>query len=89
MSRNGRSNENGRFDEVNSNRVNVPVLDDLGEFSQIRQSEISLAELTILTKFKSNLSKRNQLGGFDDFNEFSLLHAAFVDTHLLPPGAHQ
>ena len=48
MSRNARSRENGRFDEISSNGVNVRGFDDFGEFfSQDRQSEISSAELTV------------------------------------------
>ena len=58
------SNENGRFDEISSNRVNVDGFYDFVGFDG----------LTI----QSTSSKRNQLGGFDDFGEFSpfsLLHA--------------
>ena len=51
MSRNARRNENGRFDEISPNRVNVNRFDDYREL-------------------KSNLSKWNQLGGIDDFDEF-------------------
>ena len=60
---------------------------DLTIFRQICDSENSLTELiilTILTNFKQNSSRRNQLGGFDDFKEFSpfwLLHA-FLDSLL-------
>ena len=32
MSRNARSRENGRFDEISSNGVNVRGFDDFGEF---------------------------------------------------------
>ena len=51
MSRNARRNENGRFDEISPNRVNVNRFDDYSEL-------------------QSNLSKWNQLGGIDDFDEF-------------------
>ena len=51
LSRNARENENNRFDEISSNRVNVYRFDDHGESSQMRRSEISLAELTTLTNF--------------------------------------
>ena len=62
MSRNARSNENGRFYEISSHRVNVNGFEDFCEF-------------------QLNSSKRNQLGGFDNFDEFSpfsLLYA-FLD----------
>ena len=62
-----RSNENGRFDEISSSRVNVDGFYDFVGFDG----------LTI----QSTSSKRNQLGGFDDFggfSPFSLLHA-FLD----------
>ena len=59
MSRNARSNENGKFDETLSNRVNVHGIDDFGEFL-------------------SNSSKRNQLGGMDEFSPSWLLQS-FLD----------
>ena len=53
MSRNACSNENGRFDKFLSNGVNVHVMfGNLANFSQICQSQISLADLTILTNFR-------------------------------------
>lgn len=52
MSRNAQSNLKVRIDKISSNQVNVDGFDAFGEFSQIRQSEISLADLTILTSFR-------------------------------------
>ena len=55
MSRNARSYvyENGRFNEISSNLVNIYGFGDIGEFfSRIRQSEISLVDLKILTNFR-------------------------------------
>ena len=46
MSRNARSNSKVRIDKISSNQVNVDGLNAFGEFSQIRQSEISSADLT-------------------------------------------
>ena len=52
MSRNAQSNLKVRIDKISSNQVNVDGFYAFGEFSQIRQSEISLADLTILTSFR-------------------------------------
>ena len=60
LSRNARENENNRFDEISSNRVNVYRFDDHGES-------------------QSNASKRNQLGGINDFDEFLV---KFLKTEL-------
>lgn len=46
MSRNARSNSKVRIDKISSNQVNVDGLNTFDEFSQIRQSEISSADLT-------------------------------------------
>lgn len=55
--RNARGDRNGRFNEMLSNRVVVHMdLTILTNCSQIRQSEISLADLMILTNFLSFLS---------------------------------
>lgn len=60
MSRNSHSNENDKVYETkeffSSNRVNIHGFDDLANFRQICDSEISLAELMILT-ILTNFSK--------------------------------
>ena len=81
MSRNLRSNENGRYDESSSNRKNVHVFDNFGEFQLNLSKRNQLGGIDDFEEIQSNSSKQNQLCGFDDFIEFlsfSVLHA-FLD----------
>ena len=51
VSRNARSNKNGRFDKTKQMFMDLTILVN---FSQISQREISLADLMILTNFFCN-----------------------------------
>lgn len=56
-----------------------------GRFTKIHQSEWTFMDLTILANFSQFRQSGNQLGGFDDFDEyspFSLLHAFLDISHL-------
>lgn len=42
----------------------------MADFMKFRRTEWMFMDLTVLANFKSNLSKKNQLGGIDDFDQF-------------------
>ena len=51
MSRNARSDENGRFYEISSHRVNVNGFEDFCEFQLNSSKRNQLGKLTILKNF--------------------------------------
>ena len=63
----------------------IPAITKMAHSTKFHKSEWTFMDLTILTNFSQFRQSGNQLGGFDDFDEyspFSLLHAVLDISHL-------
>lgn len=63
----------------------MPAITKMAHSTKFYQSEWTFMDLTILTNYSQFRQSGNQLGGFDDFDEyspFSLLHAFLDISHL-------